>query len=152
MLTVVFGIIIYIISFLGLWKMFEKADQSTPFLRALVPFWNLYTIFKISWNPAAFLGLIILVVIEMVLGKTAIFHGLIGGMTGIGFFRGVSAGSGIAAVIISVLICIWLIVMWVKLAKAFGHGVLWGILMWILPWIMTMITGFGSSRYIGPRS
>ncbi len=143
------GIIFYIICFLGLWKMFEKANLSCPFVRALVPFWNTYSIFKICWKPMMFLVIIILALIEGILAGSAIVHSAAAGLTGVTSLGYLAAGAGAGVVIIGIVLAVITIIMYVKLSKAFGHGVGWGILMWLFPWIMTMVTGFGASRYVG---
>ena len=44
-----------------------------------------------------------------------------------------------------------LIMMWIKMAKAFGQGTGFGIGLAFLNPIFTMILGFGSAQYIGPQ-
>lgn len=44
------------------------------------------------------------------------------------------------------------IIMWIKMAKAFGQGTGFGLGLVFLNPIFTMILGFGSSQYIGPQN
>lgn len=41
-------IVICVVEIIGMWKMFEKAG--VPGWTALIPFYNIYTAFKISWG------------------------------------------------------------------------------------------------------
>lgn len=44
-----------------------------------------------------------------------------------------------------------MIMMWLKMAKAFGQGTGFGLGLFFLNPIFTMILGFGSAQYIGPQ-
>lgn len=44
-----------------------------------------------------------------------------------------------------------MIMMWIKMAKAFGQGTGFGLGLFFLSPIFTMILGFGSAQYIGPQ-
>lgn len=44
-----------------------------------------------------------------------------------------------------------MIMMWIKMAKAFGQGAGFGLGLFFLNPIFTMILGFGSAQYIGPQ-
>lgn len=57
----IFSLIFAVISIIGLWKLFEKAGE--PGWASIIPFMNVYKIFKISWgNGWIFLLLLIPVV------------------------------------------------------------------------------------------
>lgn len=46
---------------------------------------------------------------------------------------------------------IFAIIVWIKLAAAFGKSVLFGIGMVLFPYIFVLILGFGDAQYIGPN-
>ncbi len=44
----IFGIAVTILSIVAMWKLFEKAGE--PGWAAIIPFYNLYVLFKITWG------------------------------------------------------------------------------------------------------
>lgn len=45
---------------------------------------------------------------------------------------------------------VMLVIMWIKLAQAFGKGVGFGIGMLLVPFVFLLILGFGDAQYVGP--
>ena len=70
------GFVIYVLSIVGMYKMFEKAGE--PGIAAIIPFWNVWVIFKISWGSGWYallaliplLNLFVLLVTPFKLGKS----------------------------------------------------------------------------------
>jgi len=121
-LYIIFILIFYVFVVIGSWKVFEKAGE--PGWKALIPIYNLYILYKISWNGYMFFA-------ELVLGMLA------------GCFSHSAVGSLFA--ILSTVIA-W--VMYYKLSKSFGHGIVFTVFMILFPQIAQIILGFDDSQYI----
>lgn len=119
---IVFIIVLYVLYIVAWWKIFEKAGE--PGWAALIPFYNLYVLYKISWGN----GLIFLV-------------NLLGFLTAV----------PVLGVIIDIILFIFNIVTTVKLGKSFGQSTGFIVLMVILSNIMLLVLAFGSSQYVGPN-
>jgi hypothetical protein len=95
------------VTIIGLWKVFKKAGE--PGWAALVPFYNLYILFKITWdNPIKFLLLLI-----------------------------------------PIANIYFLIVTYIKLAKAFGKSTGFAVGLILLSPIFFIMLGFDKSKYLG---
>lgn len=70
-LSIVFGVVVAIVLVIGMWKMFTKAGE--PWWAAIIPLYNLYVLFKITWGSGIkFLLLLIPIVNIIVAIKTQI--------------------------------------------------------------------------------
>lgn len=98
---------ICVLTIIAMWKLFTKAGK--PGWAAIVPFYNTYCLFEISFGNG-WLFLLCLVPCANV---------------------------------------VVLIMLWFKLAKAFGQGTGFGFGLLFLNTIFILILGFGSSEYVG---
>ncbi len=124
-------IAVYVLYVIGLWKVFTKAGVEG--WKSVIPYYNIYNIFKISWKPEVFWAYLVLFIVYMVLS----FVG--------GSIASILCGlAGIALFVLNVI-------MSYKLAKAFGCGIGFTIGLLIIPFVFYPILGFGSSKYLGPQ-
>lgn len=121
----------YIICVIGGWKVFAKAGEAG--WKSIIPFYNTYIYFKISWTPMMFWVLVILMV-----GSTCFGGSEDGTMAMIGNLC--TFGAAMLTAIQNV-----------KLSRAFGHGVLFALGLIIFNPLFVVLLGFGGSRYYGPR-
>ena len=96
-----------IITIVAMWKIFEKAGE--PGWASIVPFYNLYVLFKITWG----------------------------------------AGWMFLLLLIPIVNFIFLIITYVKLAKAFGKSGGFAVGLVFLTAIFQIILGFDNSEYVG---
>ena len=101
------GLAISVLVLVGMWKAFVKAGK--PGWGAIIPLYNLYCLFDMSFGKGWMFLLMIIPVVDIVV----------------------------------------LIMMYVKLAKAFGKGVGFAVGLIFLPFIFTPILGYGDAEYIG---
>lgn len=124
----------YIIQVIANWKIFNKAGE--PGWKSIIPLYNTYTAFKISW-------------------KTSMFWIWLAATVLTGFFDGLNENGGgilgILSFIFGIVCLIILIVFEIKMAKSFGKGIGFAIGLIILNPIFILILGFGSARYLGPE-
>lgn len=134
-LTAWLGIACIILEVVGLWKMFEKANVAG--WKALIPVYNLYLLYKISWQTKMFwFGL-----------GTELFAGIFCYLA-VGTFNSAflyfAYGLSIVAAIIQACLCY-------NVSLAYGHGIGYFLGIYLLDFLFYPIIGFGSSRYIGNR-
>lgn len=127
----IFSLIIMILHIIGVWNVFKKAGE--PGWKSIIPFYNTYILYKISWNPMWF------------------WLVLLGGLIGAGLL---SFATVTVCVILGALIELFTIivrlVMYYRLCLSFGWGVGKYILTILFAPIMFMVMGFGKSVYVGP--
>ena len=123
------GVILYLLTALGCWKMLEKAGQDG--WKGLIPVCNLYMVYKICWTPAAFWMYLITAVSGSCFLSAARFFWLQGPLVLL----------GLAAVVIRAIWCC-------KVSSAFGHKAGFAVGLFFLEPFFVMILGFGSSRYL----
>ncbi len=127
------GIIMYVITVIAYWQIFKKAGEKG--WKSLIPLYNSYIMYKISWKTSMFWIMILLDVVYAVLAGI-----------------NVSSQSGVLsflsyAVYIAVLVIA--IIAMHKLSKAFGHGAGFTVGLVFLSPIFILILAFGSSQYVG---
>ena len=127
----ILGILIWILSVAAMWMIFTKAGESG--WKSLIPIYNIYILYKISWSGTVFAAVLILEIISSALERSD------------GFFV------GLLALVVSVILLILHIVFSVKLAGAFGKGLLFAAGLFFFNTIFILILGWGSSRYYGPQ-
>ncbi len=120
----------YVLLVIANWKIFTKAGEAG--WKSIIPIYNGYILYKISWKPMYFFLNILLVVVSFCLS-------------------GVTDSSIIAAVawIVTVAMFAMNVILWYKLAKAFGHGIGFTIGLLLLNPLFMLILGLGSSQYVG---
>ena len=106
--SIILGLIVIVISIVAMWKIFTKAGK--PGWAAIVPFYNLYTLFEIAWGKGILFLLTLIPVVNFIV----------------------------------------LIIVYIKLAKAFGKGTGFGLGLVFLSLIFQLILAFGPAQYIGP--
>ena len=102
------GLIIAIVVLVGMWKVFVKAGK--PGWGSIIPLYNLYCLFDITFGKGWMFILTIIPVVNFVLT----------------------------------------IMVWVKLAKAFGKGGGFAVGLIFLPFIFVPILGFSDAEYSSP--
>jgi len=143
--STILSLAIWIFTIVCWWKIFVKASE--PGWKAIVPFYNSYTMFKITWRGFIYfitLGLSVFMVIgliSMMAGAVAVLSGqngdapmLLGAL--------ITAAAGIGVLVFSILQNI-------KLSKAFGHGGGFAVGLILLTPIFLGILAFGNSQYVG---
>lgn len=130
------GIAMYVISAIAYWQIFKKAGEKG--WKALIPVYNSYIIYKISWKTSMFWIMLILDIVYAVLAGI-----------------NVSAQSGVLAFLMYAVYIAVLVIGIIsihKLSKAFGHGVGFTLGLIFLSPIFILILAFGGSQYVGNAS
>ena len=131
LIFVIVSLIMTILHVIGIWNVFKKAGE--PGWKSIIPFYNTYTLYKISWNPMWF------------------WLVLLGGLIGAGLL---SFATVTVCVILGALVELFAFVvrfvMYYRLCLSFGWGVGKYILTILFAPIMLMVMGFGKSVYVGP--
>ena len=131
LIFVIVSLIMTILHVVGIWNVFKKAGE--PGWKSIIPFYNTYTLYKISWNPMWF------------------WLVLLGGLIGAGLL---SFATVTVCVILGALVELFAFVvrfvMYYRLCLSFGWGVGKYILTILFAPIMLMVMGFGKSVYVGP--
>lgn len=130
------GIAMYVISAIAYWQIFKKAGEKG--WKALIPVYNSYIIYKISWKTSMFWIMLILDIVYAVLAGI-----------------NVSAQSGVLAFLMYAVYIAVLVIGIIsihKLSKAFGHGVGFTLGLIFLSPIFILILAFGGSQYVGNTS
>ena len=125
-------IVAYIITALGYCKMFKKAGE--PGWKGLVPFYNKYILYKISWRTNMFFIWLVLDIAFTVLNRLR-GDNLILTLLGIVV--------GIAGIVIDAESC-------GRVSKAYGRGLGTAVGLFFLPVIFSWILGLGSAQYTAP--
>ena len=128
----VVSLLYYVITALGLGRMFRKAGE--PAWKAWIPVYNLYILFKLCWTTKMF-WIWLVVDFAGVLISRLNSDNLI--LTLIGIVL------GIAAIVIMAKKC-------GHVARAYGRGTGTAVGLFFLPMIFECILGFGESVYTAP--
>ncbi len=132
-LTVVIAIAVvwYVLEVIGCWRVFTKAGE--PGWKSIIPFYDNYILYKISWAPGWFWVYLILVVA----------------------YAGLSEIGNTVLAIIAIICTVGAVVIGFidnyKLSRAYGHGLGFAIGLFLFQPIFLMVLGFGSSEYEGPQ-
>lgn len=125
-------VVLYIAYIIGYWKIFTKAGEAG--WKSIIPFYNVYTLYKISWKTPMFFIFLIAVLVS-------------GGISGLG-----TNATGLISVIGLILYAVVIVIQVIqcnKLAKAFGKGIGFTLGLVFLNTIFIIILGLGSSEYKG---
>lgn len=117
---ILFAIAWYVIQIIARWK-------------ALIPFYNSYTQYELTWSVSMFWLVIAL----------SLAGGILNSLIGGGLIRAIAGIMAFAAMIIEYPMANH------KLSKSFGHGVGFTIGLLLFESIFMLILGFGKSEYIG---
>ena len=132
-MTYVLSIGLYVIYIIAFWRIFSKAG--IPGWKSIIPFYNLYIQFKITWKTSFFWIFLALIVIA-----------------GIVDAAGGNQPSNAIVVVRSILQILGGVILMLDsyfLSMSFGHGLGFTIGLWLLEFVFTLVLGFGSSRYEG---
>lgn len=126
------GILIWILSVVAMWMIFTKAGECG--WKSLIPIYNVYILYKISWSGKAFAVMIILEVISSLLERPDQTWLI-----------------GFLSLVIGAILLIIHVFFSVKLAGVFGKGLLFAAGLFFFNTIFILILGLGSSHYHGPQ-
>lgn len=118
---VVYSIIVLavaVVSIIGMWKVFEKCGEDG--WKAIIPFYNLYTAFKLFWQPKFFWITIL-----------CLFPGIL--LCGLGAFAAI----------------VFIILLYNNWRKCFGYGAGFAVGLVFLTPVFVCINGFDKSKYLG---
>lgn len=148
-----------VLSIVALWKMFEKAGE--PGWAALIPLYNLYVLFKISWGNGWYFLLYVVPNLAYLIVYIGFFVRVFGGLINRGF-ENFNDGSYMASMISSTITMGLLmslismgmlavsIILCIKLAKVYGQGGGFACGLFFLGIIFYCIIAFSKNiRYVG---
>ena len=129
----VVSLVLGLLMIIALWKIFKKSGNAG--WKVLIPVYNEYMIFKISWKKKYFWVMLLI----------AFISGLVSG-----FAPYLPEYAPVLMIVQGVLGLVALVIalkLEFKLAKAFGKGTGFGIGLILLPWIFYPILGFGKAKF-----
>ena len=144
--TLLIGLLVfYILVVIAFWKIFKKMGE--PGWKAIIPFYNVYIIYKRCWKTSMFW-----VTIIIALGAGILISA--GGvtLTETGYDTSHITALGYVGAVVEFIAAVMGIMCEYFMYKSFGHGVGWLILSIFFPNIIALVLGFGSSQYIGNGS
>lgn len=130
--TIISALIVWVISIIPMWRIFEKADQ--PGWKAIIPVYSSYVLYKISWKPSMFFITLVLGIIASTLLQLNDYMALV-----------------VIGVIINIAVMVLGILFNHKISKSFGHGAGFTVGLIFLSLIFLYILAFGSSEYQGAQ-
>lgn len=128
----VVGAVLYIVAN---WRIFTKAGERG--WKSLIPIYNLHVQYRIAWKTSYF--------------WLSVALSLVGFMV---WLFAINDGNALVAFIAFVIVIVASVIGLVfnyKMAKAFGHGLLFTIGLVLLQPIFLLILAFDGSKYIGPQ-
>lgn len=120
----------YVLLAIASWKIFNKAGEAG--WKSLIPIYNIYIQFKISWNTNMFWMAFLCYILGTV-------------------FSSEESSLYFVAVICSIIGLLINATSSYKLSLAFGHGIPFALGLFFINPIFLLILGFGNSRYEGPQ-
>ena len=115
-------IAIYVVTVIGLWKMYVKAGR--PGWAAIIPIYNWWVWVEIIGRPRWwFWALVASVLLSWI---------------------------PVVGIILSILMFVLYLMGCLDMAKAFGRGAGTGVGLWLVPFVFAPILGFGDAQYVGP--
>lgn len=126
----VIAAVIWVLYIVSWWVMFKKAGDKG--WKAIIPFYNVYTMYKLTWDKSMFwviLALDIIAGILLCIGQL---------------------WSVWVALVVAIAYAVISIIAKHKISKSFGHGVGFTLGLIFLDEIFYPIIAFGSSEYVGP--
>ena len=155
----IISLAITVLFVVAMWKMFEKAGE--PGWAALIPFYNMYVLFKNSWGNGWYFLLSVLPAILYEIVYIGFFAGIISGIASHGYDDSYDnafvASMASSAILMSMLMFVlWAgmlavnIILCIKLAKVFGQGGGFACGLFFLGIIFYCIIAFSNNiRYVG---
>ena len=127
--AIIISAIIGIITLIANIKIFQKAGQ--PGWKVIIPFYNVYTCFKMFWSTSKFW---ILLIAGAVFGFLSSYDNLVCQL--------ISLAAIIVILVLQIKYC-------GKMAKSFGKGKGFAAGLFFLPTLFTLILAFGKAQYVG---
>lgn len=134
------SIAVLVLSIIAMWKIFTKAGEKG--WKAIIPIYNFYILFKIAWTTKSFWQYLLVIILS------SVFTGL-AGIPSIAQIAVLATVFTILGVIATIVGFIMMIILYLNLSKAYGHGIGFAIGLIFLEVIFVMILGFGNSKYVG---
>ena len=131
LIAAIISLVLWVLQVIALWKIFTKAGQSG--WKAIIPVYNVFVMFKISWSTMWFwISLIAFVLASALLSfATVTICVVLGGL-------------------LMLFYTIVMLIMLFKFVRSFNWGVGMFILTIIVPVIMLFVLAFSKAEYIGP--
>lgn len=134
--SVLVGLLFYILIILiavAAWRIMVKAGE--PGWKGIIPVYNIYSLYKISWKTSMFWALLVLELLSSIIQSAS--DGFL-----LSFVGWICSVAGLVIGIMGLH----------KVSKSFGHGAGFTLGLIFLNPIFLLILGFGSSQYLGNLS
>ena len=125
-----FFIIFYIFVIIGYFKIYKKANEKG--WKALIPFYNIYILYKIFWKIKYFMFLLIIYFICI-------------------FITGFIYSQELFELLMFILTLITLyhrIILSIRISRSFKKNIFWSLGIIFLPYLFVIILGFNRTKYI----
>ena len=125
-----FFIIFYIFVIIGYFKIYKKANEKG--WKALIPFYNIYILYKIFWKIKYFMFLLIIYFICI-------------------FITGFIYSQELFELLMFILTLITLyhrIILSIRISRSFKKNIFWSLGIIFLPYLFVIILGFNKAKYI----
>lgn len=122
--------IIYILFIVGCFKIFEKANEKG--WKSLIPFYNIYMLYKIFWKTKYFIQLLLISIICII--PTYFIY-----------------SQGLYELLMFILILFLQyhqIILSIRISRSFKKNIFWSLGIIYIPYIFITILGFNKSKYI----
>lgn len=136
--TMLIWLAVVVLAVIALWKIFTKAGEAG--WKAIIPVYNLYILYKISWNVKMFFVNIALIVVTIILYCMTIVRTTA--------FFGPPPMLLILTLAAYIATYVMMIMMYHHLSKAFGHGAGFTVGLVLLNIVFIMILAFSPSEYV----
>ena len=131
--SVLVGLLFYILIAVAAWRIMVKAGE--PGWKGIIPVYNVYSLYKISWKTSMFWALLVLELLSSIIQSAS--DGFL-----LSFVGWICSVAGLVIGIMGLH----------KVSKSFGHGAGFTLGLIFLNPIFLLILGFGSSQYLGNLS
>lgn len=128
----IFALVWWILQIIANWNIFTKAGEAG--WKSLIPIYGDYVSYKIAWQTSYFWLSFILGIVASYVSSANLNESM--------FLT-------VIATLLRIVIAVINIIYYVKLSKAFGHGIGFAIGLILLQPIFLLILGFGSDQYYG---
>lgn len=136
------AVLVALLDLIATWRVYTKAGQGG--WKCLIPLYNSYTLYRISWRAGMFWLVFFLTFIGWALFDAEV---LATTFTQIASYVTILQIVGAAMILIASAISV---VQVFKLSQAYGHGAPFAVGLIFLTPLFILILGFGRSRYEGP--
>ena len=125
-----FFIIFYLLTIIGCFKIFKKAKEKA--WKSLIPFYNIYMLYKIFWQPKHFFLLLIISFVCIVPTYFIYSQELFELLT----------------FILSLYLLYQQIILSIRISRSFKKNIYWSLGILFFPYLFIIILGFNDSKYI----